>query len=88
MAYRVMDFGRYVKLWESTPADRLDEVSGFSPGYVAARLGISRQAVHMAINRGRMKAFKIVREASLVAIIIPAAEIERYQLEVQQKKAG
>lgn len=88
MAYRVMSLERYVKLWEATPADRLDDVSGFSPGYVSVALGITRQGVHNAIVRGRMKAFKIVREASVVAIIIPASEIERYRLEVQQKKAG
>lgn len=88
MAYRVMDFERYGKLMDSTPADCLDDVVGFSPGFVAARLGITRQGVHNAIVRGRMKAFKLVRNSQVKAIIIPAAEIERYRLEVQQKKAG
>lgn len=88
MSYRVMDFDRYGKLIDSTPADSMDDVVGYSPGFVAARLGISRQGVHNAIVRGRLKAFKLVRDSQVKAIIIPAAEVERYRLEVRQKKAS
>jgi predicted DNA-binding protein (UPF0251 family) len=66
----------------------MDDVVGYSPGFVAARLGISRQGVHNAIVRGRLKAFKLVRDSQVKAIIIPAAEVERYRLEVRQKKAS
>jgi hypothetical protein len=85
MAYTVMSFDKYGKLLEATPADRRDQVVGFSPGFVAVELGITRQGVHNAIVRGRIKAFKLVRDSKVKAIIIPASEIDRYRFEVQQK---
>lgn len=85
MPYEVMSLQRYSELLTSTPADRVCEVNGVSPGGAAARLGITRQGLHNAIVRGHIKVFKLLRDSSLVAIIVPDAEIERYRLEVQKK---
>jgi hypothetical protein len=55
---------------------------GLSPGGVAAKLGISRQAVHDAINRGSMRAIRIDdSQGNLLAIIIPQPEYQNYRIQ-------
>jgi len=60
----------------------LFDEAGLSPGAVANKLGISRQAVHDAINRGKLKAIRILEphNNNLLAILIPHSEFLRYRI--------
>lgn len=69
----------YSELVAATPADRLSEVNGPSPGGAAAELGITRQAVHRAIKRDALQAYKLSNHGKTVAIIVPSASIENYR---------
>jgi hypothetical protein len=55
------------------------QVNGWSPGFVAKLLGISRQAVHNAIDHGTLRAFYIHDDAGEVtSIIISEASVRAY----------
>lgn len=85
MGYNRLTMEEYSELLLSTPEDKRSEVNGPSPGGAAGRLGISRQAVHDAINRDTLHGFYITRNGRMVAIIIPDAEIARYRREHLRK---
>lgn len=58
-----------------------------SPGPAAVKLGISRQALHIAIQRGRLDAIRLEDDkGGLMAIVIPDDAVERYR-EIRQKRA-
>lgn len=52
---------------------------GDSPGSVAARLGVSRQAVYSAVNKGNLDAVTILdREGAPMALIVTDASVDEY----------
>lgn len=54
-------------------------MNGYSPGYVGSQLGLRRSGVHMAIRRGTLEAFRILRpDGKLMAILIPQRAIDSY----------
>lgn len=74
------------KLW-SLPADQQYLVNGWSPGYVSARLGVTRSAVHGAIRRDKMNAYRILGDdGKLAAIIIPEASVREYENSETRRK--
>lgn len=59
-----------------------------SPGPAAVELCISRQALHLAIQRGRLDAIRLEDDSgSLMAIVIPDTALERYK-QTYARKAG
>jgi|KBSSwiStaDraftv2_1062776.scaffolds.fasta_scaffold454343_2 hypothetical protein len=81
MAVRTFTLDRWVKAVAAAigkPAHA--ELNGDSPGTVAAELGVSRQAVHQAVQRGALDAV-IVNDArgKLQMFMIPRASVERYK---------
>lgn len=58
---------------------------GFSPGGAAARLGISRQAVHYAIQRGTLDALAVHDGEKLLHYTISADSLEAYRAKLQQR---
>lgn len=87
MPYTIWTIERYSEAIKATPADRLSSINGASPGGVAAKLGITRQAVHDAIKRGSLHAYKLVREGRVVAIIIPDDDVQHYRRNHLAKRA-
>lgn len=74
--FKVIEHGEYQKLLKASHGSpKADEVNGLSPGGVASRLGITRQAVHFAIVEDVIDAYRIERKGRLVAIIVPEAEV-------------
>lgn len=69
----------YNEALASLPADRRPSMAGWSPGYVAARLGITRQAVYSAVKRNKLDAFRITRDGTMVAVIITEASVLHYE---------
>lgn len=67
------------KLIQSTPADRVVDLLGLSPGGVSQELGITRQAVHLAIHRDTLDAYRVTKNGKLVSINVPLSEIDRYR---------
>lgn len=56
-----------------------ESMNGVSPGSAGAQLGIGRPAVHMAIERGTLEAFRVLRpDGGLMAILIPQRAIDAY----------
>lgn len=54
-------------------------VNGWSPGFVACLLGVSRQAVHDAIQRGGLTAYRITAaDGELVGIVVTEASARAY----------
>lgn len=88
MAWTQISLTKWHEMLESSedPAD----YNGPSPGGVAAELGISRQSVHKAIERGDLDAWRVVRDktSSLVAIVIKPATLERYKAVRALRNAG
>ena len=79
MAYNDMTAEQWAKLLHTTPDGQMT-VNGSSPGPVAARLGISRQALHKAIRANRLNAIRIVDDSgNTTAVLIPGREVERFQ---------
>lgn len=76
----------YNEALASLPAGRRPTMAGWSPGYVAARLGITRQAVYAAINRNKLDAFRITRDGKMVAVIIAEASVLRYESSETRQK--
>lgn len=85
--FKEMDIEDWVHKIQSTPSGKTTDYLGMSPGGVAAVLRISRQAVHDAINRDRMDAWRLTREGKLVAILIPDHDVENYRLHHLRKSA-
>ena len=91
MAIRTMK----MRAWQRAVAAALDKPSydklnGWSPGGVAANLGISRQAVHKAVHRGDLDAV-IVRDDrtdELVLFMIPAASVDAFRAKREQRKTA
>ena len=79
MAMIKLTMEEYHRKLHSLPADQQDLVNGWSPGFVAVRLGISRSAVGQAIRRDRLKAYRIMRNGRMVATIIPEASVREYE---------
>lgn len=79
MSWKQLDFDEYQeKLW-SLPAEQRDLLDGWSPGYVAARLGITRSAVHAAVRRGKLEGYRLTKDDKLCAIIIPERSLAEYE---------
>lgn len=76
--YRKMQLATWQKMLEKAAAPRA-ELQGVSPGTAAAELGISRQAVHDAIARGRLEAIEVRDGEQLVMFLIPQHSIEEYK---------
>lgn len=56
-----------------------ESMNGVSPGSAAAQFGVSRYAVHKAIERGTLEAFRIIHpDGKLMAILIPQRAIDAY----------
>lgn len=74
-----MDIMDWVAKVHALPADQRKGFVGSSPGAVASELGISRQAVHKAIERDRMDAYYLTRKNALTAVLIPEYEVTNYR---------
>jgi len=78
MAQIEMTMAEWAKRTRPTRADHL-RFNGYSPGHVAAELGITRQAVHQAIDRGDLDAVRIVgKDGRLRAIVISQESINAF----------
>lgn len=84
-----------MRAWQRASAAALDKplwekLNGASPGGVAAELGISRQAVHKAVQRGDLDAVLIIDDITdeLRLFMIPQASIEAFRAKREQRKAG
>lgn len=90
MGYKHVTIDEYQEELWALPESKRDLVNGWSPGYVAARLGITRQAVHNAITRGRLNAYRISESGSpgspLRSIIIPEESVRAYENSEQRAK--
>lgn len=63
-------------------------VSGHSPGAVAAKLGISRQAVHLAIARGDLDAVELVSgDGDTICFLVDDASIEAFAEKRKRRRA-
>ena len=79
MALRKLSLSRFEKLTAESEHERAKLLGGYSPGYVAAKLGISRQAVHKAIHRGDLDAIIVNGDdGHLRAFLVPDESIERF----------
>lgn len=80
MAVRKMSLAAWQKACATTHAKpSASDLNGDSPGAVAAKLGISRQAVHQAVARGDLDAI-IVNDSrgKLLMFMIPTRSIEAF----------
>lgn len=91
MAIRTMK----MRAWQKATAAALGKpaweyLNGYSPGGVAAQLGISRQAVHQAVHRGQLDAVIVNDDDSgeLRLFMIPKPSLEAYRARREQRKAG
>jgi len=73
-----MQLATWQKMLEKAGAPRAD-LEGLSPGAAAAELGITRQAVHNAIARGRLEAIEIRVRDQLVMFLITQRSIDEYR---------
>lgn len=60
---------------------------GVSPGYAGSVLGISRQAVDQACQKGALRACKIYEKNKHVATLIDTASIDAYR-QMRQANGG
>ena len=79
MSWMPIDHDDYQQQLWALPEDQRDLMMGWSPGYVANRLGVSRVAIHQAIGRGKLKAYRIHRDGTHIAIIIPERSVAEYE---------
>jgi len=84
-----------MRAWQKATAAAIDKPSwgklnGASPGGLAAELGISRQAVHQAVQRGLLDALIVVDDNSeeLRLFMIPEHSVEAYKARRAARKAG
>ena len=86
--FKKMEMSEWVQKVHSAPSEAAAKAfNGRSPGGVASYLGISRQAVHDAIKRDRMNAWRLTRDGKLTAILIPDHEVEYYRCTYLRKSA-
>lgn len=78
MAVKKMQLSEWEKLTAGSDSHRA-KLLGDSPGGIAARLGISRQAVHDAINKGRLDAVAVYEGRTLRMYMIPEASLQAYR---------
>ena len=79
MALRKMNMARWEKLSTEIDMQRA-KLLGWSPGYAASYLGITRQAVHKAIHRGDLDALIINDdEGKLAAFMIPDESLQAFK---------
>lgn len=77
--WMTMDLDHWQRLVDGAAPDGLKNLEGVSPGGAAARLRVSRQAIHDAINRGKLDAIRITLKGQLAAIIVTDASLEAYE---------
>jgi len=85
----VMSIAQYKALYdEATPPHRR-KLLGHSPGGAAALAGISRQAIHNAIDRGTLTAYYVFHDhgGDLAWIVIPDESLQDY-IDRNRRKAG
>lgn len=61
------------------------ELGFLSPGGAAAELSISRQAVHLAIDRGYLDAWRVMYCGELHSICVTPASVARYKASPQRR---
>jgi hypothetical protein len=90
MAIRKLTLARFEKLVEASERARAELLGGFSPGYVAGALGISRQAVHKAIHRGDLDAVMIMgdEDGKLKVFLIPEDSMLAFARKRMERAAG
>lgn len=77
-----VSFEQYNRLLdEATRRGSRKLVDGWSPGFVAHALCMSRQAVHVAVDRGTLTAYYVTDDETgdLAAIIITEASVNAYK---------
>jgi hypothetical protein len=81
MAWHTVTQSEFLEHEAQHSADPLTTLNGWSPGWVAARLGVTRQALHNAIRRNTLSATRVLDDHSgkLLAIYIPQREIDHYE---------
>jgi hypothetical protein len=91
MAMKTITLKDWMKLAKRDTPDNY-RANGPSPGGVASELGLTRQAVHKAIERGDLDAWRVVDDSTgkLRAIIITGKSLERWkQLRaIQNRRKG
>jgi hypothetical protein len=80
MAIRKVNFKRWEKLVAESDRRRA-ELLGWSPGGAAGELGISRQAVHLAIQRGDLDAVIVNHDGTgkLRMFMIPDPSVQAFK---------
>lgn len=88
MAFKKITLSKWTAAMETSPNSAL--YNGMSPGGVANQLGISRQAVHRAIHRGELDAWRVLndRDGTLIAICILDDSLAKYKAARTLRNAG
>lgn len=76
----------YLRRLEAGDPTLQDFAVGPSPGGAAAELGISRQAVHLAIKRGDLDAMGCFRDGRLMFYNVGLASLRRYKAHLQARR--
>lgn len=79
MSIKRMQVKRWEQLIEAGDSTMQDLSFGPSPGAAAAELGITRQAVHLAIRRGDLEALAVYRGERLLFYTITKPSLERFK---------
>lgn len=80
MTVTVMTLDEWTRATGSPSRVERERVNGPSPGGLAGKLGMSRQAIHSAIGRGTLDAVRIIdRQGNLRAIVIPEASARQFE---------
>jgi hypothetical protein len=76
----VLTVSQYDAMLEAATPRKRSELLGHSPGKAAHLLGVSRQAVHQAIDRGTLDAFYVHDDngGRLAWIVIPDYSLRDY----------
>ena len=69
-----------LKQWKQQP-----HPTAKPPTAVAEELGISRQAVHLAIRKGHLEAIRILDGSRLLHYVIPAKAVEQYKRRMKEE---
>jgi hypothetical protein len=88
MAIRKFTRDRWIRAVNAAPDEQaLRRLHGDSPGSVAARFGMSRQAIHQHINAGNLDAIVVTEpDGSTWMILIPDHAIEAFEQRRAQRK--